>query len=150
MATNARLDKVIRWERSKCEVEELKTKQLATSLQDTSVELNSHRSSRASTEQSVVTRPGLDGRILGAFATWRESAKAAEDRLERERVDCEDRLLQQRTRLSAARTRCRLLENLRARRLAVLCYEIDRANEIAATEAFLARWKAGSAERNRR
>jgi hypothetical protein len=136
----SRLERVIRWERAKCEIEHLKTAQMVDALQNITVALADQRNETRAIEKAVIARPDLDGAGLSAFAAWRLGATAKERELESARLRCEARLQEQREILLKAKTRCRLLEDLQARRVAELHYEAGRMYENAATEAFLARW----------
>jgi hypothetical protein len=135
-----RLDRVYAWETSKCNLEEFKTGQASAFLSKANSALAHLRADYISGEQEAMAAPAIAGQDLHVLAMWRNVFRRKEAELELACRDWERKLFEQRARWVQARRRCRLLGNLRSRRLAEYEYETSRMDESAAAEAYLVRW----------
>ena len=135
-----RLDRVLGWEQSKCNLEEFKTGQVSACLHQANSALARLRADYISGEHEAMAASAIGGQELHVLAMWRNVFRRKQDELEFACREWERKLFEQRARWVEARRRCRLLENLRSRRQGEYEYEASRANEAAAGEAFLIRW----------
>jgi len=133
---------VLNWQRTQCELEETRTKQLAAGLQQLQAEQTALDESRQTANRTVLDAQSPLPGDLSALAGYRRVLDLKQRQLAEAVRQCEQRLAAQRKRWTEARRRCRLLEKLKERRRAEYDYEMNRELESLASETFLARWNA--------
>jgi hypothetical protein len=134
------LERALEWRTAQLEVEEARFRERAAALAAaerarTEMEASAHR-----TELEVRSWNPKSGVDLAALGSFRLYARSRADELARERAACARALAEQETRMLEARRRCRLLERLKARRLAEWTAARDRELEEMASESYLAQW----------
>jgi flagellar export protein FliJ len=139
------LDRVLDWHRTDCERCAGKIKRTSTELDRAKLQLAQLRASRVACEQQVISAPRLDILDLNSLAAYRQRACRREQTLARACSQFEARLAEERRNWQEASRRLRVLEKLKARRLAEYDYEFDREVEAFASEAYLAQWQARAA-----
>jgi len=124
-----RLDRVLDWRRTQLDLEETRLRQLHAAV----AELDRRRSDLAAAgeeaRRSLAIRSSADAFELHAFEAFRAAVKLQCRRLAEKRREREAEIANQQQKLLEARRRCRLLENLRDRRLSEWKYETQRQEE---------------------
>jgi flagellar export protein FliJ len=135
------LERILGWRSAELQAEEAALAPLFADRTRLEVAREQVRAARERAASDLVAAGAVDGRDLEALAGYRL-------RLERDLIAIEHRLAQrrqeiaaQRARVLEAQRRVRLLEKLRARRLAEWQTAWQRESENFAAETFLARWK---------
>jgi hypothetical protein len=134
------LEKVLRWRLVQFAAEEAKQKKLLleqVQLQTLGAELGVEKSKLCS---SLVTLSDLRGEDLRAMTAYSLRLKRLAETIAEQTARCERNLAVQRKKYRDAQQRCRLLEELKARRVAEWRQEQSRQLETLASESYLANW----------
>ena len=134
------LEKVLRWRLAQLAAEEAKQKKLLqeqVKLQTLGAEVDIEKSRLSS---SLATLPGLRGEDLRAMTAYSLRLKRLAESIADQIARCERNLANQRKKYHDAQQRCRLLEELKARKVADWRYEESRQLETLASESYLANW----------
>jgi hypothetical protein len=134
------LEKVLRWRLAQLAAEEAKQKRLLqeqVQLQTLGAELGVEKSKLSS---SLATLPELRGEDLRAMAAYSIRLKRLGESISERIMRCERNLAVQSKKYHDAHQRCRLLEELKARKVADWQYEQSRQLETLASESYLANW----------
>jgi len=134
------LDKVLRWRALELASEEAKLERLVREqlqLQTMRAELSTEKSKL---DRSLDTLPDLRGADLRAVSAYTLALKRQAQSLAEQMKSCDRDLGEQKKKYRAAKQRLRLLEELRARKLAEWRREEAGELESLATESFLANW----------
>ena len=134
-----RLEKVLEWQQARSDLEESKLKQLNATLEKLIQSLAMLRATRTAAELEVRALDTLRGADLAALSSYRTYLEHCESSLIREHDSCRQRRDQQRDIWAETHRRLRLLEKLKARRLAAFEFESNRELEKVAAELFLIR-----------
>ena len=133
-----RLQKVLDWQRTLTQMEELRTKQWSAALAQVRSARTELERSRVNAGRQVLAASDLRPQDLCALAEFRQRLARKDQELSQRQRDCEQRLAEQTRRWTQARQRCRLLEKLRERRLAEYSIGVERELETVAMESFTA------------
>jgi hypothetical protein len=133
-----RLQSVLSWRARQLELEKAK-------LQVLFEELNALAAARARLESDLheagrVALASGDPQQLAALGPFREHIRREQARVEARRADCARRIEAQRESVLNAERNVRLLEKLKARRLADWNAAVAKELDELATDSFLARW----------
>jgi hypothetical protein len=134
------LERVLRWRLVQLAAEEAKQKKLLqeqVQLQTLGAELGVEKSRLSS---SLATLPDLRGEDLRAMTAYSVRLKRLGETIAERAARCERNLTVQRKKYHDALQRCRLLEELKARRTAEWRQEQSRQLETLASESYLANW----------
>ena len=135
-----RLQRILEYRQTQLEIEEGKLRRQAAAV----VELDRIRAGLEAAgiqaELQVREKEWLAGSDLGALAAFRAYIRRRERDLAAERAECVRKLDEQRSAVTEARRRCRLLERMKERRLAEWNAAYDRELEATAAESYLAQW----------
>jgi hypothetical protein len=134
------LEKVLRWRLVQLAAEEAKQKKLLqeqVKLQTLGAELGVEKSKLSS---SLATLSDLRGEDLRAMTAYSLRLKRLAETIAEQTARCERNLAVQRKKYRDAQQRCRLLEELKARRVAEWRQEQSRELETLASESYLANW----------
>lgn len=134
------LEKVLRWRLVQLAAEEAKQKKLLleqVKLQRLGAELGVEKSKLSS---SLATLPDLRGDDLRAMTAYTLRLKRLGESIAEQTARCERNLALQRKKYREAQRRCRMLEELKARKLEAWRYEQSRQLETLASESYLANW----------
>ncbi len=137
------LEKVLRWRALELASEEAKLERLLREqlrLQTLRADLSAEKSKL---DASLGTMADLRGADLRAATAYSLRLKKQAEQLGELAGRCERELCEQKKRYRGAKQRFRLLEELRARKLAEWRQEQTRELEALATESFLATWNRG-------
>jgi len=137
-----RLQRVLDWWSSQRAAEERRLQQMGTALEHAESALEQARAARNRTELATRALEPLKGTDLAALSAYQLGFQKRELRLIRECHDCRERLLMQRQRWLEIRQKCRLIEELKVRRLSEFGWEMEQEIENAASESHLAQWSA--------
>jgi len=134
------LERVLRWRSLQLAAEQAKLDRLVSEqlrLRALQASLSAEKSQLIA---SLGSMPDLRGDDFRAAASYSESLVRQSERLIDRITQCEKSLAEQRTKYRAAKQRCRLLEELKARRLEEWRYEQAAQLESLASESYLANW----------
>ena len=134
------LEKVLRWRLVQLAAEEAKQKKLLqeqVQLQTLGAELGVEKSRLSS---SLATLPDLRGDDLRAMTAYSLRLKRLAETIAERTTRCERNLTVQRKKYHDAQQRCRLLEELKARKLEEWRREQSRQLDILASESYIANW----------
>jgi hypothetical protein len=134
------LEKVLRWRLVQLAAEEARQKKLLqeqVKLQTLGAELGVEKSKLCS---SLATLPDLRGDDLRAMAAYSLRLKRLSESVAEQTARCERNLAVQRKKYRDAQQRCRLLEELKARKTEEWRQEQSRQLEILASESYIANW----------
>lgn len=134
------LERVLRWRAIEFAAEEVKLERLVgeqVRLQTLRAELSSEKLKLVT---SLGTLPDLRGEDLRAVAAYDLRLKRQADRLVELLGRCERELSQQKQKYREAKQRFRLLEELKAKKLAEWRYQQAAQLEALASESYLANW----------
>jgi hypothetical protein len=134
------LERVLRWRLVQLAAEEAKQKKLLqeqVKLQTLGAELGLEKSRLCS---SLATLPDLSGEDLRAMTAYSLRLKRLAESIAEQTARCERNLAVQRKIYRDAQQRCRLLEELKDRKVAEWRLEQSREIETLASESFLASW----------
>jgi hypothetical protein len=135
------LDRVMDWRRTQARVQEAKLEQLHAEAGGIDARRAAVSQQRSESEQAVASVQAITGAELAALDAFRRFAAAENVRLERQRLECQQRVDAQIQLVAGKRRDVRLLERLRTRRLQAWKTGLDREIEIEAHEAHLVKWK---------
>ena len=139
------LERILDWRRTERDAEEAKLQKLTLAWEEAESAVAQAKATRTVIEMEARALESLSGRDLAALSALRVRLQVRERYLQLEVGACEKRLATQRQVWVDARRRCRLLEELKSRRLAEFEYEMERDLENLATETYLATWSQASA-----
>ena len=134
------LEKVLRWRSIQVATEEAKLKKLLQEqlqLQKIRAEIGAEEARLAS---SLGTLQGLSGADLRAAHSYSLLLRKQAEKLLRHLSKVEQELTTQKAAYRQAKQRCRLLEELRSRKLAEWTYEQARELDALVSESYLANW----------
>ena len=134
-----RLASVLGWRTLELELEESKLDALFAERSRREAELASLGEQERDAER-VLSLDSVDGQALSALDAHRVGLHRAAARLRAARAECDQRIAVQRTRITEAERKVKLLERLKERRLAEWQIRTDRELEALASETFLAKW----------
>lgn len=137
------LEKVLRWRALELASEEARLEQLIREqlrLQSMRAGLSEEKSKL---DRSLDNLPDLRGLDLRAAAAYNLRLKRQAENLAELAAKCERDLMAQKKKYRIAKQRFRLLETLKARKLAEWRQEQARELEALATESYLALWNRG-------
>ncbi len=139
-----RLEKVLEWYTRQYEEEERRLTVCLAALAEVHRAIAALQVERLKVEREVVSQKQIVARDFVALGLYRLGVRKQEVELDEARVRCESDVEAQRARLQEAQRRVRLLEKLRARRLAEHSYAETRELEELASDAYFAKWAGGS------
>jgi len=134
------LEKVLRWRLVQLAAEEAKQRKLLqeqVKLQTLGAELGVEKSKLCSLP---ATLPDLRGEDLRAMAAYSVRLKRLAESVAEQTARCERNLAVQGKKYRDAKQRCRLLEELKARKTEEWRQEQSRQLEILASESYIANW----------
>ena len=137
-----RLERVMRWRKSKLELEQFTLSRLAVERARWDHVLTELETSRAQADRLVLSSEIVHGRDLQAMVRYKELIGKQEQTALSRRAECDRKIDQQRERLLQARREFRLLEKLRQARRTEWEAAVDHEFEVLAAESYLARWNA--------
>ena len=137
-----RLESVMRWRKSKLEVEQFTLSRLAVERARWDHVLAELETSRAHADRLVLSSESVHGRDLQAMVRYKELIGKQKQMALSRCAECDRKMEQQRERLLQARREFRLLEKLRHVRRTEWEAAVDREFEMLAAESYLARWTA--------
>ncbi len=135
-----RLEKVLRWRQARMELEQFALSRLAAECARWDAKLAEIENARRQAEQLVLSSGPVEGSDLAALARYQQHLRDEKQASLAHRLNCEQRMEQQRALLLAARREFRLLEKLRQVRRAEWEAAVNREFETLAAETYLARW----------
>jgi hypothetical protein len=137
-----RLERVMRWRKSKLELEQFTLSRLAVERSRWDRVLAELETSRAHADRLVLSSESVHGRDLQAMFRYKELIGQQKEMALSRRAECDRKIEQQREQLLQARREFRLLEKLRHVRRTEWEAAVDREFEMLAAESYLARWTA--------
>jgi flagellar export protein FliJ len=135
-----RLQKVLEWRHTQLELEENNFRKQVAALAELDRQAAEIEAARQRSETIVRAWNPIAGSELQALDRFRQHVKARELEMEVPRQVARQRLAAQQEVMLEARRRLRLLEKLKARRLAEWQAQWNKELEEMASESFLARW----------
>jgi hypothetical protein len=135
-----RLQKVLDLRHTQLEAEESRFKQQLAALAGLDQERAGWATAGSKAEMQVREFNQLAGRDLTALGNFRLTVKQQQGVIDVRRLACQKSLEAQQGAMLEARRRCRLLERLKARRLAEWESARDHELEQLAAESFMAKW----------
>lgn len=138
-----RLESVLRWRRSRFELEQNRLRELTAEHDRIRLRLRALEEEQHRQESELLSSGVLSGAELAALEAWRLRQRAERERCRRALRELERGLAQQRERMLEARRQLRLLETLKERRYAEWEAEATRETEALAAECHLARLRRG-------
>lgn len=139
-----RLESVLRWRQTLASIEEDKLRKLYSGLRDLERSRAEMENLRRRIPGELAGRSGVTGAELTALDTYLRRLAAVEQDLRERKARIEEQIRVQRQAVLEAHRQVRLLERLRARRLAEWEAELARDTERVAADNYLARWRRGS------
>jgi hypothetical protein len=133
-----RLARVLSWYGKQCDLEESRLHVRAAAVLETAGQIARLQAARAALENEMIRSAAPRPPDLTALELYRDRSKRDEVLLQKEFLQRQRALAEQRAVLEAARRRFRLLEKLRERRLSEHVYEADKELEELAADAFRA------------
>ena len=124
-----RLERVLDWRRTELGLEESRLKQIHAAITALDRERAELESAATAARSQIARRESLDALDLHALSAFRESVDTQRQRLAGKRRQREAEIVTQQQKLMEARRRCRLLDNLRERRMAEWKYQTRRQEE---------------------
>ncbi len=134
-----RLDKVLDWYTRQYQLEEARFAVCLAALVEARKAIAALHAERLAVEQDMLSRHQFPAREFAALGLYRLRAGVREVALEEDRGRAE---AEQRLKVQAAQRRVRLLEKLKARKLADHTYEETRELELLAADSFFAKYAA--------
>lgn len=134
------LERVLRWRTLELTTEQAKLDRLVAEQLNLRARQATLISEKSKLVASLGLLPDLCGGDFRAAASYSESLQRQNERLAERITQCEKAIAEQRTKYRAAKQRCRLLEELKQRRLEEWRYEEASQLESLASESFLANW----------
>ncbi len=139
------LERVLEWRQAQLELEENNYRRQADILAGLERHVAELEASGVAAERLVRAWNPVNGAELDALGSFRRHVKAKELEMQVPRAEARRRLAAQQAVMLEARRRVRLLEKLKARRLAEWQAAHDKELEEIASESYLARWNRGEA-----
>jgi hypothetical protein len=133
-----RLQRVLLWYEKRSKIEEDRLRVIVTDLSRIDSDKENVRQSRQETERGIIESASLDAADLSALAGFVEGTRRELVALAQKRSQLEAMLLEQRARVNVLRTKMRLLEKLRDRRVSEYRVEEERELEELAADAYRA------------
>ncbi len=137
-----RLDKVLDWYTRQYQLEEARFAVCLAALVEARKAIAALHAERLAVEQDMLSRHQFPAREFAALGLYRLRAGVREVALEEDRGRAEAQVAEQRLKVQAAQRRVRLLEKLKARKLADHTYEETRELELLAADSFFAKYAA--------
>lgn len=134
------LEAALKWRRTRLEAEEAALARLVAERDRALAEARENLEAGARAARELIGAPQAAASELWALDGYRRAVTSRARVLQERARAAERRVDAQRARLQEARRQCRLLENLKERRLAEWRQEADREVENFAADSFLARW----------
>jgi flagellar FliJ protein len=134
------LERVLEWRRTRCDLEELKVREICVAIERSQAGIAQFRALRSAAQLQVLGAASLTGLELSGLAAYRRHLEAGESRLQTALQEQERRLAEQRARWVEAQRQSKLIEKLRDRQFAEFEAQQAREMESFAAENFLARW----------
>jgi hypothetical protein len=131
-----RLARVLGWYRKQGQLAEDRLRAAMAELTRTEEATQQLRESREKVERSIVEAESVEASDLAALHGYREGSRREELALEQTRAGIKKCIVDHRSRVTALRTRIRLLEKLRDRRLGEHILAEERELEELAADAF--------------
>jgi hypothetical protein len=138
IAFRFRLQRVLSWYEKRSRIEEDRLRVILTDLSRIDSDKETVRHTRQQTERSIIESQFLDSADLSALAGFVEGTRRELVALEQKRAQLNIMSEQQKSVVSALRTKIRLLEKLRDRRISEYKVEEDRELEELAADAYRA------------
>jgi len=135
------LEKILGWRRTELQAAEAGLAPLVAEWRGLEAARHEIAMGRAQADRDLLQGASVDGSELEALARYRLRIENQKSAIERDLADCRERTARQNALIIEAHRRLRLLEKLKARRLAEWHVQWEREMETFASEAFLARWK---------
>jgi len=135
------LEKILGWRRTELQAAEAGLAPLVAERRGLEAARHEIAMGRARADRDLLQGASVDGSELEALARYRLRIENQKSAIERDLADCRERTARQSALIIEAHRRLRLLEKLKARRLAEWHVQWEREMETFASEAFLARWK---------
>ncbi|MCS6954406.1 MAG: flagellar FliJ family protein [Bryobacterales bacterium] len=136
-----RLESVLRWRQTLEGIEQEKLRNLNARLHDLERARAEIEQLRRRLPGEVARRSGVSGAELAALDAYLRRLGAIEEELRQQRVQLHKQVEAQQQAVLEARRKVRLLERLKARRLADWQAELARETERVAADNYLARWR---------
>lgn len=136
-----RLESVLRWRQTLASIEEDKLRNLYGRLRDVERSRSELEGLRRRLPAEMAARTSVTGAELTALDTYLRRLAAVEQDLCERKARIEQEIERQRQAVIEAHRQVRLLERLRARRLAEWEAELAREAERVAADNYLARWR---------
>jgi hypothetical protein len=133
-----RLARVLEWYQKRTRLEEDRIRVLLADLERMTAGIANIRASREAVEKSLLNEGSMQAADFLALSGYRQRSRREEGALEQTRTRTEGVLVEQRARVKALRTRVRLLEKLRERRIAEFRLAEDHELEELAADSFRA------------
>jgi len=135
-----RLQSVLKWRLLQLELEEEKLQELFRERQQLEDSRASLEAAKAEAERSVLGAHSVTACELAALDTHRRWLAAQQQRLAKQREECNARIEAQQERVRKAEHHLKLLEKLKERRLAEWSAAVDKEYQALAEEVYLAQW----------
>jgi hypothetical protein len=131
-----RLARVLVWYRKQGQLAEDRLRAAIAELTRTEEAIAHLRESREKVERGIIEAVSVDASELAALHSYREGTRRQELAMEQSKSGINKRIIEHRTRVTALRTRIRLLEKLADRRLGEHVVAEERELEELAADAF--------------
>jgi hypothetical protein len=138
MAFQFRLHRVLSWYQKRCQLEEDRLRVILNDISRVETDIERLQQSRDGIERSIVESDSVAAADFAALAGYREGSRRDELAMEQNKTRLEGILVEQRSRVMALRTKIRLLEKLRERRVAEHVADEQRQLEELAGDVYRA------------
>ena len=135
------LNRVLDWRRQQLDLEQIKLEPLMAELLLREAQAGQCEAERRELRRPVASAASVEAQDLAAAERYWLHLGGQAKRLAAELAACQERILQQRARITGARQRLRLLEQLEQLRRKEWQEDVSREQEALAAELFLARRK---------
>ena len=138
MAFQFRLHRVLAWYEKRCQLEEDRLRVILNDISRVESEIETLQQSREAIGRNIVESQSVSAADFAALASYRDGSRRQELAMEQNKTRLEAILLEQRSRVMALRTKIRLLEKLRERRVAEHLADEQRQLEELAGDVYRA------------
>ena len=138
------LARVMDWRRTQTRMEEAKLEQLYGEIRGLDARRAELNAERTRSELALLAAPSVTGLQLAELDAFQRFSVAEQGRLERQQLDCRQRIAATIQVVAAKRRDVRLLERLKDERLKAWNSELGREIDAQADETYLAKWKPGA------
>lgn len=138
------LDRVMDWRRTQARMEEAKLERLYGEIRGLDARRAKLDVERTKAERALLAAPSVTGLQLAELDAFQRFSVAEQGRLERQQVECGQRIAAQIQVVAAKRRDVRLLERFKDERLKAWNSELGREIDAQADETYLAKWKPGA------